>query len=394
MTLTISKPSWPERGAHDGLLMAICIGMCCLLFILPQTPLRACFHLLMIPAFLLLAPFDRIRAIIQTPVWRLVLAFMGWLWLSLFWSDHVKWHVFFEQMGRVFAILFFVTITAQLSLRRPDFLPQLFRWLLLISLATGIGAILWQIWNGTFLNDRLQAGGRAELQTFGAAMFGAVAVGSAITLPPLAASRWQQAALWIAIALTVWLVALTGSRGPLIALIVVTLAAAIFGDTSRAMRLLTAASLLSAGCAFAVLEYLRPGYFTARGSSYRLEIWREAWGLIRQSPLVGTGLGTKTAFVMHDGTMNAHPHNIFLANQLNGGMIATALLLALLYTVFRTAWTARRQDGMLTGALLLFALCCGMVDFHIIPTAINPEYIYIWLPVGLACAAQVRAANK
>jgi len=393
----VNKPNFiihlPRRGAYDGVLLAVYVAICCLLFVLPQTPLRTLFHLVVIPAFLLLAPTAYLRAVWQSSVWRLTLIFMTWLWLTLFWSQDVKWYVFFEQGGRVFAVLFFVTVTAQLFLRRPDFLRRLFQGLLLVSLITSAAAILWQVWNGNFLDERFQASGRAVSQTYGAAMFGAIIIGSFYALRPLASGTMQRVALWAAMGFLVGFMELSGSRGPLGALIVVGLTAAMCrGPRSSARFLLPAAGLTVAGAA--ILESIRPGFFLARGNSYRLEIWRQAWDLIKQVPLFGRGLGTKAEFIMQDGNVYNHPHNLFLANQLNGGVVASVLFLALLGLTFRMAWRERRREGMLIGLLLLFTLCCGMVDFHIIPTAINPEYLYFWLPVGLACALQARKNSE
>ena len=181
----------------------------------------------------------------------------------------------------------------------------------------------------------------------------------------------------------------TGARGTVFAIVVGSLAAAIFFRPLRTWRLPVFA-IVTAGIGLA-LTFVQPVAVGAngpanmlrdRGDDGRLDVWRHAVVAVKESPVYGYGEG-QTAQVFPrprgQGRHYAHAHNLLLQWLMAWGLIGAVCLLALSIWAgallvryatieampFLTACSAQLAHAMIDGALydlapvLIFAACIG-----------------------------------
>lgn len=168
-------------------------------------------------------------------------------------------------------------------------------------------------------------------------------------------------------------IALTGSRGPLLA-IMVSLGALVAALRPRA---------LAFAVPLAAIPLLWPGIITRmleRGWSNRLEIWRISLDKIAQQPIFGAGPATLLGRPGED-----FPHNLFLSTWLYSGLIGLALLLALLAYAARAA--TLEPDRVMRWtllALLLHLVLSSLTDLSQLTKGPGPMWYIVWLPIALA----------
>jgi O-antigen ligase len=206
-----------------------------------------------------------------------------------------------------------------------------------------------------------------------------LALGMALVPEYRLAQRW----LWSALALVMGgAVVLSGSRGGTLSLgvAVVAFALLIAGQRAgkRAVLWLLAAMFVTGGSVLALdrgdlLErykaVLRPHQFQQEdATAYRLAAWKDTYALIRETPVVGSGLDTfSTRFpsVRSFATdlIWTHAHNDFLQFLAETGALGGVLALWMFAAGGReAARNLRRASGTATGALLA-AITAGCIGF-------------------------------
>ncbi len=174
-------------------------------------------------------------------------------------------------------------------------------------------------------------------------------------------------------------IALTGSRGPMLA-IIITLAVLL-----AALRPL---ALIVPVIALGVLAWSSTGQAIIaraleRGWSNRLEIWQISLAKIAQHPVFGSGPAT-----LLDRPGEDFPHNLFLSTWLYSGIVGLALLLALLVLAARAAFrNPDRATRWTLLALLLHVVLSGLTDLSQVTKGPGPMWYIVWLPIALALSS-------
>jgi O-antigen ligase len=196
----------------------------------------------------------------------------------------------------------------------------------------------------------------------------------------LAETRYR-VVLYFATALLLAFIVLTGSRGPLGAV----LAAGLVLFAGRSWRWLLVA-LLSAGLAILLLHLAAPAALDhlandllARGTSHRLDIWHYTLARIAERPWFGWG---QAAYL--DMPEFTFPHSLYLSVLFYSGGVGFGLLLALIVGIsvglFRKPDVADRR---LLLALWVNALLAGITDLGQVANGPGPLWYIFWLPIVL-----------
>lgn len=198
---------------------------------------------------------------------------------------------------------------------------------------------------------------------------------------------------------------MTTSRGGTGALaagvaIAITIAVSTRGIRTRELRL----GLVAVGVALVAILWLGTGQFSdklrsAGLSSNRAELAEVSYRIIKDSPVVGTGVGTyRWVFPAYKderfgGYFYEHAHNDFLEMMVEQGLVGFSFFLAALVLIFLRIVRAfaQRSDPLARGMLFAtIAGCCsilvhGLVDFNLqIPA--NAAYFFVLLGAGtVAC---------
>lgn len=186
------------------------------------------------------------------------------------------------------------------------------------------------------------------------------------------------------------------SRTPLVAL-VCALGIICLGSWKLCGRLALAG--LCVVLATLLVWWLQPGIagllannFLARGTDCHVTIWRTAWGLILQNPVVGYGPSARLPIAPH-GFCPAYPspHNLYLSLLLYSGLVGFLLFWLCQWLL----WRHLRQvsAGFTTRlwlAVMVVPLVSGLSDLTQVIKGPAPGWYIIWVPMLLVMS--LRAA--
>ena len=377
---------------HKLLSYAYCIFMLSFYVAEHERLYKDIFYYLVLIPFILFAGPEVFSQIKRSLVFRLCSLWLGFLVLSLLWSPHLTPREASDVVRAFVLIHLLLAITIHLSCQDPLFLRRL-----LVSLGAG-AAVMAVIVMVRFYADhdfpgaRLAGFGRIFNSNDIARLYGFAALTTYFGLVRGGDWRSEKILYVVILASLLGAVALTGSRGPALALATAVLAAAgSMRDWKLAAVVLLPAFILVGVALMGEVD----GLAVLRvGDGRRLEIWLTMWERIVEKPWIGYGiLADKT--VPYAGGVAIHPHQIFLTNQYIGGLPATALLLLTLAAAGRVAYRGFRSDGsFVLTALLIFVVVAGMFDFGDLLVTINWVWLIFWLPIALICGQEAMEAER
>lgn len=187
---------------------------------------------------------------------------------------------------------------------------------------------------------------------------------------------------------------LTGSRGPLFAAIVAILVTALLVTrSSRARTSIVAGGLCAAASITAIAIAIAPRdsidrFLTGTGGASdvaRIELANISLSAWTENP-GGIGWGQFSHYVQSAATFDGqgfvqYPHNLFIEALLEGGPLALASILALLfYSVKRVSSVRHSAVGATVFALLILSVGSAMTSSDIIGNR------FLWLMIGTALA--------
>ena len=238
------------------------------------------------------------------------------------------------------------------------------------------------------LGRRLEGFGETRQAILGASIIGNCLVFALSRLLAEHRHRWK---LGLAAALLFGFIVLTGSRGPLIA--VLGASVVLVGGRSWSWQLRAALLILLAAAA---LYLLAPGLIQhliadlgERGTSYRPEIWRFTLARIAERPWFGWGLAAYLGMARFP-----FPHSLYLSALFYSGIVGFVLLMTLIVAL--TAGLLGKPgvaDRRLLLALWVNALLSGVTDLGQVSNGPGPLWYIFWLPALLSISA-LAAAGK
>ncbi|MDR3727266.1 MAG: O-antigen ligase family protein [Terracidiphilus sp.] len=163
-------------------------------------------------------------------------------------------------------------------------------------------------------------------------------------------ARWQKTIELLYVPAAVAAVFLTGSRGALIALLMVILVYALFSGVRAPALLLAGAGLCM------VIGALLPAQISERFTSIpeelrygtlsdRRELWDRGKTVVSEHPLEGIGVGATS------GTMDIAAHNTPLELAMEGGVVSLSLFYGALLVGLYGAWRSNRKESRVLIAL-------------------------------------------
>jgi len=215
-------------------------------------------------------------------------------------------------------------------------------------------------------------------------ILGAVIIGVVVLMAAAQALKTADGRYSVAAGIGLVFIALTGSRGPGLA-ILVALALLLWGSRPKWLLLAIASAVVGIGF-LALIDYALlvriAGAVLLRGDSHRFIIWQMSWHDISLRPLLGYGPAYRI-----DRPGEDFPHNLFLSTWLYTGLVGLTLLVAYLAAVLRQALQAPADlDRMLNLAILVHVLISAMTDLGQVIRGPGPMWYIIWLST-LFCAA-------
>ena len=177
--------------------------------------------------------------------------------------------------------------------------------------------------------------------------------------------------LWLVVSgLLLIILLLTFSRGGYLGLAAALLVLVALGwprFSQAAKKLLAASGLLAAALLVLfgapVLGRLTSSFDLAEGSNLgRLAVWQESWAVIKDSPLVGVGLGNYPATVDFSGPYRSAvtSHNLYLDLWAEIGVLGLAVWFLVIFGAAQCAWRQLKKNPAMAlgclGALAYFSV--------------------------------------
>lgn len=345
---------------------------------------RALFHklyyaLLAAPALAAMVMQPRLALrLFEHPLIVAFLLFGGYMSLTLIWSDSDT--AAFSLIKRPIYILVMLISAAMLAVEHPPALGQVLKVAAIIAtIAAGL-SYAYFIYSGHTPLGVQRFGGYGALYNplLSAHVYGFFAT---FWLAYWFSGHKPLAPLPLAcLAILGTVLIATGSRTPLIALAATTIWLCLAHLSRRSLMLMLAVTGLGL-----VLLTFHPTALTARGFSYRPDIWAEALELATQRPWFGHGYDHQLLLELEgSGLAFNDPHNIELAVLLAGGLIGLGLWLALYGIAAVYSWRNRHSSAVLVAsALLVFGLAAGLTEGRDFLSRPKEHWFLIWIPFAL-----------
>lgn len=333
---------------------------------------------LVFPALIGLQLADYKRLYKSTTV-RIFIFFLGYLCLSLSWSSYSPQDKFYEYILYSFEILYFVIIIIIITQYNHKWLMLIGPGLVfIITIHIFIAAWFWYIAHP--LTNRLEGLGNLDLPLQLATTYSATAAFCIISY--LMGNDKISTVYLLLLPVCLGGIILTGSRGPLLGFLLVTILAISLIRNQRARILFALMSFM--GLALVVIEPNLFYFLSERGASYRPEIWAKAWHKITESWIFGYGIATSPKLILDNQMEMWHYHNIFLATWFYGGIIGVLLLTMMIITTIVQGLRVRSAWPWL--AAFVSSLLCLLTNGNRLISSLCPEWFYFWLPFAMILA--------
>jgi O-antigen ligase len=318
----------------------------------------------------------------QTPPNRtlllLVFVYLSYMAINAYWQN-AQAGVEFTQWS-FYILVFLIAGGLCMNIQRSS-LTQLL-WLgVIAAAAAAIYAITRDLKSGAMLQPgyRLIGYGALYNPLRSAHLFGVFLIAAVwcATLTRLhGAQRWSAAICAVVILATMLL---TGSRSPLLALLILSLwLVAVAVPRKRQLHYLGGLLLVTIPSLCLFWSEL-----LARGWSLRPELWTMSAKAALEQPWFGVGLGNRIVLDSATGLQFYDTHNVFLAVLYYGGLCGLLLFAALFGYAFYSAWS-RRFDSPLFGlaaTLQVYGLATLQFDGGSLIGRPTEFWLLYWLPI-------------
>lgn len=396
MNLPARWEAWRARGPQQ---LAVTLGVFLAgFFLLPSGKAlnNVYYALVLTPALFLLRGADW-RWLAGSRLWRLAMLLLAYLTLSGLWSAGFSFDDWLHEAKALPYLAVYLAVLACVCARRPVAWERLLRG---VALAAVVGTVLSVVlyYGSVPWPARLEFQAAVYNANEGATLLAGCLMLVLFHLLPAAQGRRRQAGWGLAALVLAAGIALTGSRTPLAAAVLCTGLGFALCRQWRLLGLLAAASALAIGLLLVGGGHDRPAL--QRGDSYRLAIWQQFAARVADRPWLGEGILTDdtTQVAARDAgaaplTMN-HPHNVYLATALYGGLPAVGLLAAVVAAALWQGVLMARDGQPVWLLVLLVGLLCMLTDGDRLLHAPRGVWFYFWLPVGALIARQTADRHR
>ena len=322
------------------------------------------------------------------PVAIAVLLLLVYFSTSVWWSSEFSWRGAFSTYSRCVLIAGFCAGVASSFAASAATSAWLSRAVTvgaaLAAVATLVDFHLHPTWDGRLAGLGQLRNSVVAALTFSAALL--IALDAALN-----DTKWWRIAAVLAIAAIGGVIVATGSRNGYASAAVGSWIALLTARRPEGARLaLWLAAPLIVVAAAAVMTAYEPNAFTQlfpRGDSFRAAIWGAEWRrYLEGNPWFGLGTLTSDRVVVDDRAF-AHPHSLYLASALQGGLVGLVILLAVLgCTVWKLVEMIHARAARLGLSLIAAGTVAYLFDGWELIDKVSVSWLVIWLPAGIAWA--------
>jgi O-antigen ligase len=347
------------------------------------------FYALILAPYMLVLPWNITKLPLRSRIFQTILILVGYLMITLIWSDKGTARDYLGLGNNCITLLTFFALTCELTLSINGFqrflitliccIAALAPYLLLIDPHYVIPVFPGRFADLLVLRNSVQIGnvyGMAALLVY-FSMMQREKLGRALL-----------SVLLLAAILPVFILA--QSRGPMVGLYITFLLGGLFSRDSRLLFALCCITILIAFLLISHDAFLQ-NLIISRSDSFRIEIFHITFSLIKKKMFFGYGLLKDSSLHLANGMLIKHPHNLYLATWLYGGLAGLLLLLISLICAFRQAIVVFIKEKDFTYvALLMYASICVFTGNDMVIDHPVPLFLFYWMPIALLAAHEVK----
>ncbi len=317
------------------------------------------------------------------------LIFGAYATLSVLWGREPDAWCYFS--GVLLLLAFWLYGVAWLNKRKALNLALIIRCLLLMGLVVGV-SIVWAYYRSHHWSERLNAWTIAHNPVVLAQYYCVLSL--LALLESWRRKNWYAICGYYLLSLSLLIpVALTQSRGPVLALLCVLFFSVIF-IRPRIKVLFWQLLPILIGLALVASQVSLLDKFLDREQtiSSRLDVWSLVFSEWPNHPFLGIGLTKDTKIDIPGVELFHHAHNVYLDTLYRTGVIGLVLWLGHLALVFRGI---KKYPELAPLYLWLLLGCfCFLTDGRIMFWQLDVKWFLYWIPAGLIAAIQSSLTSK
>jgi len=365
-----------ERSFLPALLLLLIIGF----FVAPNNKiLNKFYYVLVLPTALLSLRLADYRWLYRLILLRYLLLFLAYLCLSLCWSTIVPEDKLQKYIFESLYVLYFVIIIITTAQYRDNWLAWLGPGLALI-VTLHVIVVSWIWYSVNPLAVRMDGLGRLNSPIQLASIYAMVAAFCSISY--LKGKDKLSHMYLVPFFISLGGIVLTRSRGPLSAILLITIAAGLLIRNQRSKYLIALIILIGLACLATEPNLLYS--LSERGTSYRPEIWEHGWPHIMEFWIFGHGIATSSKVVINEQMQFLHYHNIILSTWFYSGIIGVLLLTILISKTI--IYGLKNSSGWPWVSAFITGFICLLTDGDKLIIHPYPLWLYFWLPFAMIMA--------
>jgi len=360
-----------------------------LFFVTNRNVLHRFYYLLFAAPTLLLLCLrpTELKQILREPLAIAFLVFSGWALTSLLWSPEATTDSdLFKRPPNTFTL--FAGFGLLLHYRNELFKPIFFCAALIALVSSACSLVAFA---PHFAEGARMIGGRGALDN---ALLSSHVFGFFCVYWLYVCMTTKRAhVLWFsvpALAIMAAAVLATGSRTPLVALV---LAVLWMSFTTRHRRAALLIACMTLGAAALLLLY--PELITNRGSSFRFEIWGMSLERIAEHPWIGHSYDSELYLTLADGYQLREPHSFALGVLYYVGIIGFipwAFMLG--WGLYKSLKERAQPLFILASSLLAYGIGAGLTEGGGILSRPKEHWFLLWIPLALIAGLSIAQRRR
>lgn len=317
-----------------------------------------------------------------------------YLLLTPLWGEKGTLYEYARLLVKFLALMCFLCLTMELALNKDHFIDSVFKFLAIISV---LGLIIYMsIQHYTFVYPPFQLSdiGNIYNPIFVGSTYGMLMIALYYQILPQK-KMWMNIVYSLIIFIMFLAVVLAQSRGPLLALLVSFIIGSIMTRDLKMMVIIFCIMALSIILLFSEEKFVY-NLIVVRNTSYRDEIYIYALRKILERPMLGYGIFfSEFKCPISLGSIISHPHNLYLATWLHGGIVGLILLLFVhikaLWLGFRRFLSDKNPSFFIW---VIFSSICIFTDHDKLIDRPYVIYLFLWMVFGLLSAYEVTQVHE
>jgi O-antigen ligase len=329
----------------------------------------------------------------------LIIIYLLYMFCTLFWADSLELSDLSKYGLRVLYVFIFLSVTIHLTQSHPSFLQRLFFLLCWSAAAYAIVKMSFYYSEHPFPGTRLLGNGLLTLAFRASSQYGVVAIACTYLILQQRAVK-SKLLCFVPLLASLSYIVLAQSRGPLLSFAVSVLAWQL--STWRLQKedyymhrnkLLVV--LVSIFAVISVLFILNPEYFQLSflrniSIGHRLQMWEQLLLRIKGAPWFGHGLTADARTTTSDGFVYVHPHSVYVATLLYGGIVGLLLLVSIIISALWQGFGRANQPiNLVAASMVLYGALCIAPNGNMLIHHPKPFWLFLWFPVALVVASEL-----